>query len=120
MVRERAETLGRRDGYREGFQVVMARSFGRPAVTAEGGSALTAPGGRLVVSEPPGDAGDRWPTTGLASLGLRLVRNAAGGPVHRLAGPGAVPAHLVLLAKDQPSPAWVPRRSGVPAKRPLF
>lgn len=53
------------------FDVVTARSFGPPALTAKWGSALLASGGLLLVSEPPDDDRGRWPTALLTPLGLR-------------------------------------------------
>ncbi|MGH9101557.1 MAG: RsmG family class I SAM-dependent methyltransferase, partial [Acidimicrobiales bacterium] len=53
VLRARAEDVGRDAQWRERAGVVVARSFGSPAVTAECGSALVRPGGLLVVSEPP-------------------------------------------------------------------
>lgn len=44
------------------FDVVTARSFAAPAITARWAAALLADGGVLIVSEPPDDAPDRWPT----------------------------------------------------------
>lgn len=92
------------------FAAVVARSFGPPAVTAECAAPLLGVGGRLVVSEPPDapDAPDRWPAEGLATLGLRAAQ--------RLAGPPA----LVVLTQTAPCPAVYPRRTGLPAKRPLW
>jgi len=51
-------------------QAVTARGFGAPSVTAAAASRLLAPGGVLVVSEPPGGADDRW--AGVAGF-TRLV-----------------------------------------------
>ena len=50
--------------------VVTARSFAAPAVTAGWASQLLRPGGRLLVSEPPADTLDRWPAEMLDRLGL--------------------------------------------------
>jgi 16S rRNA (guanine527-N7)-methyltransferase len=112
VVTGRAEDLGRQPGLREAFEVVTARSFGPPAVTAECGGAFLRPGGLLVVSEPPGsgEADDRWPAEGLAELGLarpRLVRFADRFSYRVLEKTG-------LLGERYP------RRTGVPARRPLF
>ena len=63
-VAELAETRG------ESFDAVTARSFAAPAVTARWASALLRTGGVLVVSEPPTDAGDRWPAELLDRHGL--------------------------------------------------
>jgi 16S rRNA (guanine527-N7)-methyltransferase len=113
VVEARAEDAARRPDLRESFDAVVARSFGPPAVTAECAIGFLRPGGRLVVSEPPGDeerdaADDRWPHAGLEELGLSPP--AAGG------GPGA---SYVLMEKTRADDRW-PRRVGVPAKRPLW
>jgi 16S rRNA (guanine527-N7)-methyltransferase len=112
VVEARAEDAARWSDLRESFDAVVARSFGPPAVTAECGVGFIRTGGRLVVSEPPGDeerdAGERWPQSGLEDLGL-----AAAAPC---GGPGA---SFVLMEKTRPDDRW-PRRVGVPAKRPLW
>lgn len=132
VLRARAEDVGRDEGRRGRFDAVLARSFGPPGVTAECGAPLLRRGGVLVVSEPPdgreGSAGgkggmgpqgggagqcdpvgaDRWPAEGLAQLGM--VRGAA---VHDEF------AYQVVIQRT-PCPARYPRRTGVPAKRPLF
>jgi len=54
-----------------GFDVVTARSFGPPAMTARWGAALLASGGLLIVSEPPDGGSERWPHSFLTPLGLR-------------------------------------------------
>lgn len=112
VLEARAEDAARRPGLRGLFDAVVARSFGPPAVTAECAVGFLRTGGRLVVSEPPGDAergaASRWPQPGLAELGL--------GPPAPGGGPGA---SFVLMAKTRPDDRW-PRRVGVPAKRPLW
>ena len=52
------------------FDAVTARSFAAPTVTARWAGALLRPGGVLVVSEPPMDEPDRWPTALLEEHGL--------------------------------------------------
>lgn len=112
VVEARAEDAARRPDLRGSFDAVVARSFGPPAVTAECAVGFLRPGGRLVVSEPPGDeeraAADRWPPPGLDELGLSPPE--AGG------GPGA---SFVVMEKTRSDDRW-PRRVGVPAKRPLW
>ena len=61
---------------RESFDVVVARSFGRPAMTAECAAPFLLRGGHLVVSEPPGAVEGRWSAEGLAGLGLELAGQA--------------------------------------------
>ncbi len=52
------------------FDVVTARSFAAPHITAKWASVLLQPDGVLVVSEPPEDDPRRWPAPMLASVGL--------------------------------------------------
>jgi 16S rRNA (guanine527-N7)-methyltransferase len=66
----RAEELARYPDHRERYDLVVARSFGPPAVTAECAVGFLSPTGRLVVSEPPDPRPDRWPADKLADLGL--------------------------------------------------
>jgi 16S rRNA (guanine527-N7)-methyltransferase len=105
---QRAEDLGRTREARARADAVTARSFGPPAVTAECAAPLLRTGGLLVVSEPPGGAAGRWDRAGLAALGLALAEHRVGPPA------------LALLVQEAPSPARYPRRSGIPAKRPLW
>jgi 16S rRNA (guanine527-N7)-methyltransferase len=110
----RAEEIGRTADWRGVADTVVARSFGPPAVTAECAAPLLRVGGRLIVSEPPdsglGVAGleQRWPPEGLALLGL---------------GPAVVTRDrfgYAVMVQRSPCPDRYPRRTGVPAKRPLF
>lgn len=106
VVTGRAEEFAR--ARRGTVDLVVARSFGPPAVTAECSAPLLRQGGMLVVSEPPGSNGVRWPADGLAELGLALVDVVSGPPT------------FVRLRAAEPCPQQYPRRNGVPAKRPLF
>ncbi len=119
VVRERAEVAGLVPAWRAGFDVVWARSFGSPPVTAECAAPFLHPDGLLVVSEPPETVpgsnsgphhgpGARWPREGLAELGqepLVTVRERFGYQVIR---------------QVTTCPERFPRRSGVAAKRPLY
>jgi 16S rRNA (guanine527-N7)-methyltransferase len=108
VVRERAEDVGRAEGMRGSFDVVVARSFGRPAMTAECAAPFLLLGGHLVVSEPPGTVEGRWNADGLAGLGLEL------------AGQASSPANFQVFRQVEVCLPEFPRRSGRPAKRPLF
>jgi len=101
----RAEELGRAAALREQFDVVTARSFASPAVTAECGSAYLQTGGNLLVSEPPTGSAQRWPADGLKLLGLTESQTQC---------------QVASLEKIQPLDSRYPRRVGVPAKRPLW
>jgi 16S rRNA (guanine527-N7)-methyltransferase len=104
----RAEEAGREPALRGSYDLVVARGFGPPPVTAECAAPLLGIGGQLVVSEPPGSAGDRWPAAGLAAVGLTLEAIIDGPPSF---------ARLRLLHLAD---ARYPRRVGVPGKRPLW
>jgi 16S rRNA (guanine527-N7)-methyltransferase len=111
VVRARAEVAGRDAGLREHFDLVVARAFARPPVTAECAAPFLRVGGHLLVSEPPQaiSAQERWPIDRLSDLAL---------------GPGAVmtkdDVSSVVLEKLGPTPERFPRRTGLPAKRPLW
>lgn len=107
VLHQRAEDVGR-GPLRGAADAVVARSFGPPAATAECAAPLLRVGGRLVVSEPPGAAGTRWPTAGAALLGLE--------PTELLAGPPT----LQVLEQRTLAHERYPRRPGIPSKRPLF
>jgi 16S rRNA (guanine527-N7)-methyltransferase len=102
--RERAERAGRDPNLREGVDLVTARSFGPPAVTAECGAPFLVEGGLLAVSEPPTPDPERWPADHLASLGLILVTRGS----------------WALLRRVGPLSDRIPRRDGVPARRPWW
>jgi 16S rRNA (guanine527-N7)-methyltransferase len=118
---DRAELAGRDPGLRGNVDIVLARSFGRPAVVAECAAPLLRPGGWLVVSEPPAatagglaeprgesSGAPRWPAEPLRQLGLEPARAEREEFVYQ------------TLLQAEPCPERFPRRDGMPAKRPLF
>jgi len=116
VVWARAEEAGHRDYLRGVFDLVVARGFGAPAVTAECGAPFLRVGGTLAVSEPPEDgeagappeASDRWVPAGLARLGLAVGRAWTDGYRYQ------------ALDQVEPCPPRYARNPGIPAKRPLF
>ncbi|NNN03840.1 MAG: hypothetical protein HKL87_07605 [Acidimicrobiaceae bacterium] len=109
VVNGRAEDVGRLFEYRESFDLVVSRSFGPPAVTAECAAPFIAVGGYLVVSEPPDDQDDeRWSSTKLNQLSLENLGRVRFGSAFQ------------ILRKFSPIDAKFPRKVGVPAKQPLF
>lgn len=110
VVRSRAETAGRDEALRGSVDVVVARSFAAPPVTAECAAPFLRAGGTLVVSEPPAELGrgDRWPGPGLALVGLE--------PVAAVAEPHAFRS----FRQETPCSERYPRREGIPSKRPLW
>ena len=103
----RAEDLVRRPDLRGSFDLVVARGFAGPAVTAECAAPLLRVGGHLVVSDPPEDRA-RWSVGGLSELGLVGERQVHDGFA------------FFVACLVQPAPDRFPRRVGIPAKRPLF
>jgi len=104
----RAEDHAHDPECRERFDLVTARSFGPPPVTAEIAAGFVAVAGIVLVSEPP-EEDDRWPEAPLGGLGL--------DPPHFSTGHEA---HYVWLRKSRPTPADRPRQRGRAAKRPLW
>lgn len=104
VVRSRAEEAGRDDSLRGHFDLVTARSFGPPAVTAECGAPFLRLDGSLLVSEPP-HGGDRWPADALAPLGL---------------APDAQVAGIQVLRLDRLPESRFPRTAAAMKRRPLF
>jgi 16S rRNA (guanine527-N7)-methyltransferase len=109
VIAARAEDAARDERWRGAFELVVARSFGPPAVTAECAVGFLAAGGSLVVSEPPGGAPGRWDPAGLSELGL-------GGPEIVTAGQASC---AVFTLAEAAAMRW-PRRTGVPERRPLW
>ncbi len=110
VVGGRAEVVAHDPSYRATAQVVVARSVAVPAAVAECAAGLLLPGGLLVVSEPPASSGPRWDSTGLARLGM--------GPARPIETSGGF--HFSLVDQQLPCPPRYPRRTGVPALKPLF
>jgi 16S rRNA (guanine527-N7)-methyltransferase len=111
----RAEELGRRDNFREGFDIAVSRGVAALTVLLEYCLPLLKVGGRMVAykglrAEEELDQ---------ARQALRLL----GGQVERIWS-GRLPGkgeerRLVVVRKVVPTgPAW-PRRPGMPEKRPL-
>jgi 16S rRNA (guanine527-N7)-methyltransferase len=104
----RAEDLARENDLAETFDLVVARSFGPPAVLAECAARFLTVGGYLIVSEPPEPVEGRWNSSGLGQLGLELLESVRSG------------SHFQVLRKKRNTPEQYPRPVGVPGKKPLF
>jgi 16S rRNA (guanine527-N7)-methyltransferase len=105
----RVEEIARDPELIEVFDLVTARSFGPPAVTAECGARFLRIGGVMIVSEPPEESDDeRWNPAKLADLGLVAQGRIRHGAAYQ------------VLVKTQPTPSEYPRSIGTPRKRPLF
>ena len=82
---ERAEVTAHLPEWRGSADVVTARGFAAPPITAECAVGFLRPDGVLLVSEPP-DGGERWPDAGLARLGLMRLARIGGVAVLRFTG----------------------------------
>jgi 16S rRNA (guanine527-N7)-methyltransferase len=109
VVRVRAEEAAHDPRFREHFEVVTARGFDRPPVTAEIAAGLVRIGGLVVVSEPPGGDPSRWPERELRALGLAPARHVAGQD-----------ASFAILPKSAPTPTGTPRPTKALVKRPAW
>jgi 16S rRNA (guanine527-N7)-methyltransferase len=109
VINGRAEELARDPLLSGAFDLVTARSFGPPAVTAECAARFLKVGGVLIVSEPPKDTeNERWNIEVLAKLGLKPQGRVRHG------------AAFQILTKTLPTPKEYPRGVGTPNKLPLF
>lgn len=110
VVHGRSEHVGRPgEALRGACRLVTSRGFGAPPTTAEAAAPLLAEGGTLVVSEPPGSDGERWPAAGLAPLGLvpgRVVRTDRAG--------------YMVLTQVEPCSVEYPRAWKRQFRQPLF
>lgn len=109
VIAQRAEEAGRESRHRQTFDLVVARGFGPPAVTAECAAPFLKISGLLVVSDPPGGGDhERWPEAGCELFGLRVERSQVD------------PWALTVLRQVKLCSDTYPRRTGLPQKRPLF
>jgi hypothetical protein len=106
---ERAEVVAHEPARRETAELVVARGFAPPPVTAEIAAGLLVTGGRLVVSEPPGGQPGRWPADGLAALGF--------GPAELRTVPAGT---FAVCEKRRPAPPDLPRATRRLVKRPAW
>jgi 16S rRNA (guanine527-N7)-methyltransferase len=102
---EPAEVTGR-GALRGACDVVVARSFARPAVAAECAAPLLRVGAQAVFSDL--DQSTRWDEAVLGELGLVPVQAWAGKR-----------GRYVALEQRRVCPPRFPRAPGVPARRPL-
>ncbi len=103
-----AAELAHEERHRHRYAVVLSRAFGAPAVTAECATGFLAPGGTLVVAEPPQPDLLRWPEGALAQLGLAVAELVSGPP------------RFAVLTAVAPCAEAFPRPWKQIVKRPLY
>ncbi|MFN8534265.1 MAG: 16S rRNA (guanine(527)-N(7))-methyltransferase RsmG [Dehalococcoidia bacterium] len=114
VMAERAEDAARRPSLRERFDLAVARAVAPLPVLAELMLPFVAVGGTAVAYK----SGDLSEEIAAARQPIALLGGGAilGVPVE---APGLEGRSLVRIAKERPTQDAYPRRSGLPAKRPL-
>ena len=115
VINGRAEDLGRRSEFRERFDVVVSRAVAETRVLMEYTLPLCRVGG-LVIMQKKGDVQEEVER---ASGGLREL---GGGRLKMVEVPEDVlegQRKLAVVKKTSNTPSGYPRRTGIPAKRPL-
>ncbi len=110
----RAEEAGRDSTHRERYDVAVARAVAPLNVLAELALPLVRPGGWLAAVK--GSRVQEELAEGQAAVGRCGGRMGAVLPLATLVG---APLSVVLVRKERATPPELPRRPGMPAKRPL-
>jgi len=115
VIHDRVERVGHQPKHRQGYDWVLARAVAAMSVLVEYMLPLLRLGGRAILMK-----GEKAPAETHAAEGaLRIL----GGRVDQLISielPTVVETrHLVVVEKVAATPSKYPRRSGIPAKRPL-
>jgi 16S rRNA (guanine527-N7)-methyltransferase len=111
----RAEELAHDPAHRESYDLALARAVAEMATLAEYALPFCKVGGWVIAQKGEAGSAEAW----RASHAIQLL----GGELHRVL-PVELPGlpedrSLVILKKVAPTPAAYPRRTGIPAKRPL-
>lgn len=109
----RAETVAHDPEHREAYDVVVSRAVAPMAVLAELCLPFCRPGGTFIAQKSRG--------AGEEVTSARMAMETTGGTLARLqeVGYDGGEGLLVVVEKGGRTPARYPRRSGIPAKRPL-
>jgi 16S rRNA (guanine527-N7)-methyltransferase len=111
----RAEELARKETYRESFACVVARAVAPMTVLAELAIPFVAKGGQLIAL--------KGGTAEEEIAGAAYAVEQVGGVIERVIPyrfPGENGRSVISIKKVVPTPERYPRRSGIPAKRPLL
>ncbi len=115
IVQGRAEEIARQEAHREAYDIVLARAVAHLAVLAEYCLPLARVGGRLIAPKGEDAVAEMKEAEGaIALLGGRVVG------VKPLMLADWSDHYLVVIDKVNPTPERYPRRTGIPAKRPLM
>lgn len=110
----RAEDAGRDPAHRERYDLAVARAVAPLDALAELTLPLVRVGGHVAAVK-----GSR--VRAEVSVAGPAIERCGGGPagIEPLAAPGGESLSAVFLEKVRPTPSDLPRRAGMPAKRPL-
>ena len=112
---DRAETLAHDPAHRESYDIVVSRAVAGLSVLAEYCLGFCRAGGLAVAQKGPGvEVETSEALTAIDRMGGRLLA-VRESPVRGPDGAGT----LVLLEKVRSTPGNLPRRPGIPGKRPL-
>lgn len=109
VINGRAEELAHKDKFDALFELVIARGFGSPAVTAECAVRYLVTGGKLVVSGRPEDEEKRWNKEKLHELGMKFIDVFSKGSTH-----------VAIMEKVDSTPDQYPRTAKEIKKSPLW
>jgi 16S rRNA (guanine527-N7)-methyltransferase len=115
VVQSPAEDAAYEVAWRHTADIVTARGFGPPAMTAEIAAGFLRPGGRLIVTVVAALVATTWPADALGALGYRSV----------LLHDGVWPLLECVMGDNgslaaRPDGLPLPRRRGLPRHRPLW
>ena len=113
-ITARAEDVARDESARESYDVVTARAVGRLSTLAELASPLLKQGGVLIAWKGRRDEEEERQMSRAAEL-LAMSPEAILDVGHRA---GSEHRHLHVIRKSGPTPADLPRKSGMAKKRP--
>jgi 16S rRNA (guanine527-N7)-methyltransferase len=115
VLTDRAEEAGHRPDQRESYDVAVARAVAPLPVLVEYSLPLVKIGGRVIVQKGQHPADEiKAAANALGILGGKV------GQILPVAVPGlAAERHLVVIQKNKATPPQYPRRSGLPAKKPI-
>ena len=112
VVARRAEEVGQDDGYREAFDVAVARALAPMRTLVELCLPLVSVGGRLLAQKTEKE--DLDPALRAIALLGGALRSVEAGPSSLRRG-----GTVVIVDKVRSTPAMYPRRPGMPARKPL-
>src|SRR5438270_8305269 len=112
VLARRAEEIGRDGRYRESFDVAVARAVAPLPVLVELCLPLVRVGGRLLAQKTSAED---------VAAAQNAIDMLGGSPASVVAAPSSARGSgtVVIVHKVRPTPAGYPRRTGVPARRPL-